>query len=217
MPKMAIEKPEFSPLADRGPLGSWRTKVDMPGASEVSAILEDGAPSPHDLRMNDVSRHEMSAALAASEARVATIVESMRADAAELRAELREGNALIKAQGEIAKAGAERFQADADRFYADARTLLAESRTALSEIRLAGEQNKTAMMGLGYKVITWTLGTILAVGGVSIGAYNAIKRSPTTAPATTQATTKAAPETRPASQAPPAAHTPPPAEPAKQP
>lgn len=180
--------------------------------------IEKHPSDPIVASMSDVTRHEMNATLAASEARVATLVESMRADAAGLRAELRESNAHIKAQGEIAKASAERFQADADRFYADARTLLAESRTALSEIRLAGEQNKTALMGLGYKVITWTLGTILAIGGVSIGAYNAIKRPSTSTPVTLPAP-QATPQVQPPPVAPPPALPPaqPPAEPPKQP
>lgn len=124
--------------------------------------------------MSDLTRQEISATLAASEARVAVVVETMRADAAELRAELREGNALVKAQGEVAKASAASFQAEADKFYADARSLLAESRTALTEIRLAGEQNRTAIMGMGYKVAAWVFGAIVAVGSLSLAVYKAV-------------------------------------------
>jgi len=176
-----------------------------PGSVEKPTI------SPKTELMTDVTRHEMNAALAASEAKVATAVESMRADMAELRAELREGNSQIKAQGEIAKANAAAFQADADRFYADARTLLAESRTALTEIRLAGERNKVNVMGIGYKFLTWFFGAIVALGGL----YFTIKKAiaPPNFVATEQAASPSAAQesTRPAAppQNPTAPTTPP--------
>ncbi|HEL4191542.1 TPA: hypothetical protein UM521_000339 [Stenotrophomonas maltophilia] len=129
--------------------------------------------------MSDITRSELDARLSASEAKVDRIVERMRADAAELRADLKADSATLRADMREAlsdiKASGESARTNADRFYAEAKTLLAESRAALTEIRLAGEQNKTVMMGMGYKVITWTLGTILAIGGVSIGVYNALK------------------------------------------
>ncbi|WP_155760196.1 hypothetical protein [Stenotrophomonas maltophilia] len=129
--------------------------------------------------MSDISRSELDARLASSEAKVDRIVERMRADAAELRADLKADSATLRADVREAladiKASGESAKANADRFYAEAKTLLAESRAALTEIRLAGEQNKTVMMGMGYKVITWTLGTILAIGGFSVGVYNALK------------------------------------------
>jgi len=123
----------------------------------------------------------MQAALAAAEARVATVVEGLRADAAELRADLRDGLSQIKAAGDAS-------QVNADRFYAEARTILADSRAALTEIRLAGEQNRTNVMAMGYKALTWLFGAILALSG----AYFTIKKAVTPDPV---ATTVVAPST----------------------
>jgi hypothetical protein len=113
--------------------------------------------------MSEMNREEAKARLEASEARVATAVEAMRADNTALRSE-------IRAQGE-------RAQVSADRFYAEAGKVLAE-------IHLANERQKVELYGLGYKVFSWTLATVLAVGGLSIGAYNALKPKPPQAPAT---------------------------------
>jgi hypothetical protein len=84
----------------------------------------------------------------------------MRAEMTELRADLRGGMAEIRAQGE-------RAQVNADRFYAEAGKVLAE-------IRLANSEHKVGLYGAGYKVITWTLGTVLALIGVAFGAYRAL-------------------------------------------
>lgn len=132
-----------------------------------AAPLDNSPTQPNINAMNEVTRHELAATVAASEARVATVVEGMRADAAELRAELREGNALMKAQGEKLQAQAIEASAAAGRFYSDAGRLLAE-------IKLAGEQNKTAVMGMGYKVAAWLFGTILAIGSLSLAVYKAV-------------------------------------------
>jgi len=109
--------------------------------------------------MSDLNREEVKARLEAAEARIATSVEAIRADSAALRAEMR-------SQGE-------RAQGSADRFYAEAGKILAE-------IHLANERQKVEIYGLGYKVIAWTLGTMLAIGGVSLSAYNALKPKPQT-------------------------------------
>lgn len=114
--------------------------------------LENGATAPHDRRMTEVTRHEMAARLDATEARVALAAESMRSDMGQLRSEM--------------AANAERAQANADRFYADAGRVLAE-------IRMTNSEHKAALYGVGYRVIAWTLGTILAVAGIAIGAYRA--------------------------------------------
>ncbi len=160
-------------LAGRGPLGDWQRSASKNGP------VEEAGESPHHVLMSDITRSELDARLSASEAKVDRIVERMRADAAELRADLKADSATLRADMREAlsdiKASGESARTNADRFYAEAKTLLAESRAALTEIRLAGEQNKTVMMGMGYKVITWTLGTILAIGGVSVGVYNALK------------------------------------------
>jgi hypothetical protein len=160
-------------LTGRGPLGDWQRSASKSGP------VEEAGESPHHAPMSDITRSELDARLSASEAKVDRIVERMRADAAELRADLKADSATLRADMREAlsdiKASGESAKANADRFYAEAKTLLAESRAALTEIRLAGEQNKTVMMGMGYKVITWTLGTILAIGGVSVGVYNALK------------------------------------------
>lgn len=136
--------------------------------STVDAALENATLEANDARMGDMDREEVKARLEASEARVATVVESMRADAAELRSQLHTGLEQIKSQGAVA-------QASADKFYAQSESLLAESKTLLAEIRMAGEKNRADVMGMGYKVITWTLATILTVGSLSVGAYNALK------------------------------------------
>ncbi|HGM6719894.1 hypothetical protein J5H43_01870 [Stenotrophomonas maltophilia] len=110
--------------------------------------------------MSELSREEVQARLDASEARVATSVESMRADAAQLRADVKTSLSEIRAQGD-------RAQASADRFYSEAGRLLAE-------IKLAGEQNKTAVMGMGYKVAAWIFGAIVAIASLSLAVYKAV-------------------------------------------
>lgn len=135
-----------------------------------SVTVEQMHDWPHDVVMSELTREEISARIEASEARVATVVESLRADASDLRADLRDGMARISSQGEVA-------QAKADQFYAEAHKLLAESRTALTEIRLAGEQSKVNVMGLGYKFLTWFFGAIVALGGLGATVYTAVKRA----------------------------------------
>lgn len=164
--------------------------------------VEQAPKKPHPSGMNDLTRQEMQASLAASEARVSALVESMRADAAELRAELREGAGAMKQGLAQIKASGDAAQAHADRFYAEARTLLADSRAALTEIKLAGEQNRTNVMALGYKILTWFFGAILATSGL----YFTIKKAVTpdaVAPAATGISVPAIRETGPARPAAP--------------
>lgn len=131
---------------------------------EPIEAIEAGA---HDKGMNDMSREEVKARLEASEARVATAVEGMRADAAELRGDMAVALGRIQAQGD-------QMKADSSAFYADARTILAE-------IRLAQEQNRNTAYAIGYKVIVWAIGTVIALAGLAIGGYNALKKpSPVT-------------------------------------
>lgn len=115
--------------------------------------------SPQNAGMTDLNREEVKARLEASEARVATAVEGIRGELGTMRAEF----GAMRAE---AAANAKVSQARADEFYAEAKSVLAE-------IRLANEQQKVAIYGVGYKVITWTLGTILAVGGLALGAWRA--------------------------------------------
>ncbi|MCD9005183.1 hypothetical protein LDO31_02840 [Luteimonas sp. XNQY3] len=109
--------------------------------------------------MTDVTRHEMNARLEASEARVATVAESIRGELSAMRTDF----VAMRAQSE---SDAKISQARASEFYAEAGKVLAE-------IRLANSEHKVSMYGVGYKVIAWTLGTILAVGGVALGAWRA--------------------------------------------
>jgi biotin operon repressor len=110
--------------------------------------------------MSDLNREEVKARLEASEAKMATSVEGLRADGATLRADVNSALAEIRAQGD-------RAQASADKFYSEAGRLLAE-------IRLAGEQNKTAVMGMGYKIAAWLFGAIVAVASLSLAIYKAV-------------------------------------------
>ncbi|MCC8492167.1 hypothetical protein [Xanthomonas citri] len=113
--------------------------------------------------MSDINREEVKARLEASEARVAMSAEIIRSEMSQLRSEM--------------SMHAERAQASADKFYTEAGKVLAE-------IRLSNAEHKVAMYGVGYKVIAWTLGTILAFGSVGLGAWKAIKdASPPHAPA----------------------------------
>ena len=121
--------------------------------------------------MSDMHREEAKARIEASEARVAAVVESMRADAAELRSEVHAGLEQIKAQGVVA-------QANADTFYADARTILADSKTLLAEIRQAGEKNRADVMGMGYKILTWIFGALLALCGLYFTIKKAVQQPP---------------------------------------
>lgn len=173
--------------------GATRTRKLSPGPTYGHFRVDTRTAPPHDDGvMTSITREEVAAKLEASEARVATAVEAMRADAAELRAELREGHAQQKAQ-------AEQAQAEASKFYAEAGRVLAE-------IRLAGEQNKTALMSIGYKAATWTLATFLALASFGIAAYNAMKRPAVQASPPTTIEPAGAAEVRkpPASTTPPA-------------
>lgn len=123
-------------------------------------------------RMGDLNREEVKARLETAEARIATAVESMRADAAELRSDLHTGLEQMKAQGMVA-------QANADKFYAQAGSILADSKTLLAEIRQAGEKNRADMMGMGYKALTWIFGAALTLCGL----YFTIKKAVTPVPA----------------------------------
>lgn len=140
--------------------------------SKVQETLESGRTGTDDVYMSDMHREEAKARIEASEARVGKVVESMRADAAELRSELHAGLEQIKAQGIVA-------QANADRFYADARSMLADSKALLAEIRHAGEKNRADVMGMGYKILTWIFGAALALCGL----YFTIKKAVAPAPA----------------------------------
>jgi hypothetical protein len=113
-------------------------------------------------RMNDTNREEVKARLEASEARVASALDGIRADTAVLRSDISAGLAKIQAQGEQMKA--------------DAGTFYAEARTVLTEIRLAQEQAKSSAYAIGYKVIVWSVSTVLALAGLALGGYNALKR-----------------------------------------
>ena len=119
----------------------------------ASTSLAPDAPSPNTAGMSDeMNRHEVTARLEASEARVALAVEGMRSDMAQLRSDM--------------SVHAERSEAKAETFYAEAGKVLAE-------IRAANAEHKASLYGVGYKVIAWTLGTILAVSGVAVGVYRA--------------------------------------------
>jgi len=131
--------------------------------NEVGRHLEPEQPQAHDADMSEVTRNEMNARLEASEARVATVAEGIRGELSAMRADF----AAMRAQSE---ADAKIAQARASEFYADARS-------ALTEIKLASEQNKVTIYGIGYKVIAWTLGTILAVGSVALGVWRALAAS----------------------------------------
>lgn len=159
--KFDLARPDF-----RRPTGDYIQ--NEPGFSGLSSILDairnaqlaNDSEAEEDKAVSEITRQELDARLEASEARVAMAVESMRADAASLRADVRDGLNEIKIQGVSA-------QASAEKFYADAGKLLAE-------IHLANERQKVELYGLGYKVIAWTLGTMLAVGSVAVAVYGVI-------------------------------------------
>jgi hypothetical protein len=134
--------------------------------STVQESVELHRPEVDHSSMSDMTREEVKARLEASEARVSTVVETMRSDAAELKSELHTGLEQIKAQGIAA-------QVNADKFYAQAGTLLAESKTLLAEIRQAGEKNRADVMSMGYKALTWIFGAALALCGL----YFTIKKA----------------------------------------
>lgn len=131
-----------------------------PANDEIEESLTADVAQEKNSTMNDMTREEVKARLDASEARVATAIEGVRADAATLRADIKSTLFEIKAQGD-------RAQVSADRFYAEAGRVLAE-------IKLAGEQNKTAVMGMGYKVAAWLFGAIVAIGSLSLAVYKAV-------------------------------------------
>ncbi|UGB46965.1 hypothetical protein LQ772_06650 [Frateuria edaphi] len=114
--------------------------------------------------MSDMNREEVKARLEASEARVATAVESMRADSAALRADLQTGLKTIEAQGSV-------MRSEAASFFADARRVLAE-------IQVAQEKDRNQYYALGYKVIVWSFGTVLTVAGLGLGFWNALHKAP---------------------------------------
>ena len=101
----------------------------------------------------------MNARLEASEARMATLAEGIRADNAAARADLAIGLRDIKGVGESIKAEASVFYADAAR--------------VLAEMHKAHAVNKTETYAIGYKVATWVFGTLLTLVTVSLAAYKA--------------------------------------------
>ena len=159
---------------------------------KVDAALENAALEANDLRMSDMDRVEVKARLEASEARVGKVVESMRADAAELRSQLHTGLEQIRAQGAVA-------QASADKFYAQAGALLADSKTLLAEIRQAGEKNRADVMSMGYKALTWLFGAALALCGLYFTIKKAVEAP--RAPAMTSAQSQPPSQPTPSSQA----------------
>lgn len=160
--------------------------------SAVKESIELNRLALEESSMSDVTREEVKARLEASEARVSTVVEAMRSDAAELRSELHTGLEQIRSQGVIA-------QANADKFYAQAGALLADSKTLLAEIRQAGEKNRADVMSMGYKALTWLFGAVLALCGLYFTIKKAVEAP--RAPAMTSAQSQPPPQPTPSSQA----------------
>jgi hypothetical protein len=149
-------------------------RVPFAVTQTLAESVEMPETKPQVEAMSEMNREEVKARLEASEARVATVVESMRADSEGLRFELREGLSQIKVLGQIS-------QANADKFYADAHKMMAESRTVLTEIKLAGEQNRTNVMAMGYKFAAWIFGAVIALSGLYFTVQKAIADRPAAA------------------------------------
>lgn len=111
-------------------------------ASSIASVSK----APHDDRMSDMNREEVKARMEASEARVATSIESLKGDFTGLRGEF---SAL---RHEMAS-GQSRMD------------------VTLAKILLAVEQGKSDRYATGYKVITWSIGTVIAITGIGIVLY----------------------------------------------
>lgn len=186
---MAITRPDIDALADRGPMGRWRTEIAKPD-------VEKGDQAPQTADMSDVTRHEMNAALAASEARVASAISEMRTENA-------------KFLGEFAAARAD---------MAEFRFQVKESLGQMS-VALTTQSKEVESKISGLKV--WVLGGALS-GAIAIlllfareNLASRAHQAPPTPPTPTEQTVTPAPKPQQAQPAPPA--TAPPAEPAKQP
>lgn len=137
----------FQPAADADAdrmFGSSRIEVERP------APLDPGLTENGNSPMNDLTRQEVQARIEASEARVAMVAESIKSDMSGLRSE-------ISAQAKISQAAAETFYARANQ--------------VLSQIDLSNEKHKNALYGTGYKVIVWTVGTVITLGVLGMTAY----------------------------------------------
>lgn len=96
--------------------------------------VENTGAQHHDADMSDMNREEVKARLEASEARVATSMETMRSDL---------GIGLAKIDIGLAKMD-----------------------TTLAQILVAVEKGKSDRYAAGYKIITWSIATVVALAGL---------------------------------------------------
>jgi hypothetical protein len=159
----------INPDQPQGKKGPQSTPIIMIAGGGSAWPIGNSPSGVHTDPMSDMNREEVKSRLEASEARVATAVEGMRADNAALRADLQTGIKAIEAQGQV-------MRAEAASFFSDARRVLAE-------IQVSQEKDRNQYYALGYKVIVWSIGTVLTVTGLGLGLWNAIHKAPPPSPA----------------------------------
>lgn len=125
--------------------GRWENlSVKQPG--KVESGVAPGGTKSHDAVMSDMSREEVKARLEASEARVAASMETLRSDLGAGVARIDVGLAKID-------------------------TGLAKMDTTLAQILMAVEKGKSDRYATGYKIITWSIGTVFALASLALAIY----------------------------------------------
>lgn len=125
--------------------GHWANiSVQQPGKEDPGVAPDPG--TSHHVAMTDMSREEVKARLEASEARVAASMETLRSDLGAGVARIDVGLSKID-------------------------TGLAKMDAKLAEILMAVEKGKSDRYATGYKIITWTIGTVFALAGLLLSIY----------------------------------------------
>lgn len=145
--------------------------------TQINAPLTDGdvklkpievvPPGDDHTVMNTMSREEVEQRIRVAEANSRAALAEFREEAAKLRSDLRAGNDQIGLVLKEVKSQGEANVAQSTTFYSKANEVL-------GQIKLAGEQNKTWLMSIGYKVLTWFFGAIVAIASVSLAVYKAV-------------------------------------------
>jgi hypothetical protein len=118
--------------------------------------------------MSDINRDEVKARLEASEARVATIAETLRSDSDRLRLQVAAITHSVQANAEIAKEQMSSFRSEMSSFRSDMSSFRSEMLRIASETRaeVSGEVHKQRAW-----ILTGALTTLVAILGVGVSVF----------------------------------------------
>lgn len=125
--------------------GHW-SDISAQRQEKVGPGVADDPLKSHHAVMSEMSREEVKARLEASEARVAASMETLRSDLGAGVARIDVGLAKID-------------------------TGLAKMDTTLAQILTAVEKGKSDRYATGYKIITWSIGTVFALASLALAIY----------------------------------------------